>query len=61
MQSRVLTDFQVLNLPQEPLLMIGTDSMRGDFHVKEADFTNQRLHPLVFTPGADDFHNAFSD
>lgn len=41
--------------------MIGTDSMRGDFHVKEADFTNQRLHPLVFTPGADDFHNAFSD
>ena len=41
--------------------MIGTDSMRGDFHVKEADFTNQRLLPFVFTPGADDFHNAFSD
>lgn len=37
--------------------MIGTDSVRGDFHVKEADFTNQRLLPFVFTPGADDFHS----
>lgn len=58
MPSWILSDFQVLNLPQEPLFMIGTDSMRGDFHVKEADFTNQRLLPFVFTPGANDFHNA---
>ena len=50
-----------LDLPQEALFMIETDPMRGHVHVKEAEFTNQRLLPLAFTPGADDFHNDSND
>lgn len=37
--------------------MINTNAVRGDLHVIEADFTNQRLRALIFTPGANDFHN----
>jgi hypothetical protein len=48
---------QRLDLPQESLFMVQTDPMRGHVHVKEAEFTNQRLLALAFTPGADDFHN----
>jgi hypothetical protein len=47
---------QLADLPKQHLFMVETNAMGGHFHVKEADFANQRLSSLVFTPGADNFH-----
>ena len=44
------------DLFEQHLFMIETNAMRGHFHVKEADIADQRLSPLIFTPGANNFH-----
>jgi len=41
--------------------MIDADPMGGEFHVKEADLTDQRLLPFIFTPGANDFHDRVNE
>ena len=55
-QSGMFFAFQFMDLSEQYLFMIETNAMRGHFHVKEADFADQRLSSLVFTPGADNFH-----
>jgi hypothetical protein len=37
--------------------MVNTNAVRGHLHVIEADLANQRLLALIFTPGANDFHD----
>ena len=55
-QPRMLFALQFIDLLEQDLFVIEANAVRDHFHIKEAEFADQRLSSLAFTPGADNFH-----
>ena len=50
-----------MNLLQQHLFMVETNAVRRHVEVIQADLTDQRLLPFIFTPRANDFHMTLTE
>jgi hypothetical protein len=60
-QSRMLFPLHCMDLLKQDLFMVETNPVGRCVEVVQADLTDQRFFPLIFTPGADNFHTRLNE